>query len=88
MEHMLPMSGAEDLPAALSWEQICELHPDEWVCLADMDWVNETDFNLCSARVLGHGKTRKEPLAQARSWLKRYPSIGHFFTGSIRASLR
>ena len=37
-----------------------------------------------SARVVGHGKTRREPFDQARSWRDRYELIGHFFTGRIR----
>ncbi|HSK00445.1 MAG TPA: hypothetical protein VK932_04355 [Kofleriaceae bacterium] len=42
---------------------------------------------LGSARVAGHGKRRKDPLEQARPLQDRYPSMGHFFTGPIRAPL-
>ncbi len=71
----------------LSWKQICALHPDEWVCIVDVDWANDTDFDFRSARVVGHGKTRREPLDQARLLRERYPSIGHFFTGRVRAPI-
>src|SRR5215468_2369123 len=72
----------------LSWPEICARHPDEWVALVEIDWVNENDLDFRSARVAGHGKTRKEPLDQARPLRKRYDEIGHFFTGLIRAPLR
>ena len=71
----------------MTWRDICETYPDEWVVLVEVDWVNDTDFDFRSARVAGHGKTRKEPLVQARPLRDRYPSMGHFFTGRIRAPL-
>jgi hypothetical protein len=72
----------------LTWPEICECYPDEWVALVEIDWVNENDLDFRSARVAGHGKTRKEPLDQARPLRVRYDEIGHFFTGPIRAPLR
>lgn len=72
------------LSEALSWSDICERHPDEWVVLVEIDWVNDTDFDFRSARVAGHGKTRREPLEQARPLQAQYPSMGHFFTGRVR----
>jgi hypothetical protein len=71
----------------LTWKQICERYPEAWVVLVEVDWVNDTDFDFRSARVAGHGTTRKEPLVQARPLRDRYPSMGHFFTGRIRAPL-
>ena len=71
----------------MTWTQICERYPDQWVVLVEVDWVNDTDFDFRSARVAGHGDTRREPLAQARPLRDRYPSMGHFFTGPIRAPL-
>jgi len=72
----------------LTWKEICARYPDAWVCLVEIDWVNENDLDFHSARVVGHGKTRREPLAQARPLRARYEEIGHFFTGPIRAPLR
>jgi len=74
--------------APLTWSEICARYPDEWVALVEIDWVNENDLDFRSARVAGHGKTRKEPLDKARPLWKRYDEIGHFFTGPIRAPLR
>ena len=58
--------NAATVSEPLTWKQICERYPDEWVVLVEVDWVNDTDFEFRSARVAGHGKTRKEPLEQAR----------------------
>jgi len=54
------------LSAPLTWSEICARYPDEWVALVEIDWVNENDLDFRSARVAGHGKTRREPLDQAR----------------------
>jgi hypothetical protein len=69
----------------LTWEEIRARYPDEWVVLVEVDWVNDTDLDFRSARVAGHGKTRKEPLVQARPLQSRYPAMAHLFTGPIRA---
>jgi hypothetical protein len=84
-----PRSDREPaISESLSWPEICTRYPDQWVALVEIDWVNENDLDFHSARVAGHGKTRKEPLDQARPLRERYPEIGHFFTGPIRAPLR
>jgi hypothetical protein len=72
----------------LTWTEICARYHDEWVALVEIDWVNENDLDFRCARVAGHGKTRKEPLDQARPLRAQYDEIGHFFTGPIRAPLR
>jgi hypothetical protein len=36
--------------------------------------------------VIGHG-ARREQYEQARRWRSRYVSIGHFYTGRIRAPI-
>jgi hypothetical protein len=76
------------LSEPLTWREICARYPDEWVALVEIDWVNENDLDFRSARIVGHGKTRREPLAQARPLRARYDEVGHFFTGPIRAPLR
>ena len=70
----------------MTWAQIRQRHPNEWVALVDIDWVNETDFDFRSARVVGHG-SRREQYEQARAWSFRYPSMGHFYTGRMRAPI-
>jgi hypothetical protein len=67
----------------LTWAEICERYPDEWVCLVEIDCVEDHNFEFRSARVVGHGKTRREPLDQARPLHDRYDTIGHYYTGRI-----
>jgi hypothetical protein len=64
----------------LAWDEICKRYPDEWVCLVEIDRVEPQNFEFRTARVVGHGKTRREPLDQARPWREHYKSIGHYFT--------
>ena len=81
------MSAAEKLAppitAPLSWAEICELHPDAWVCLVEIERA-ANGIAISSARIIGHGKTQRESLAQVERWWKTYPVIGHFFTGKIK----
>jgi hypothetical protein len=60
------MSAAEKiLPASdelLSWAAICERHPDEWVCLVDLE--HAPDGSVRSARVVGHNRSMRQALAQ------------------------
>ena len=79
---------AANLSEALTWEQICQRYPDQWVVLVEVDWVEEDEDNLTfefrSARVASHGPTRREPLIQARPLRARYQEMAHYFTGQIR----
>jgi hypothetical protein len=84
MTHPAPAQTAS-ISEPLTWTQICERYPDQWVCIVEVDWANDRDFEFGTARVVGHGDTRKEPIDQARSWRDRYSEIGHFFTGRVRA---
>jgi len=81
------LAAEPPLSEPLTWKQICERYPDEWVALVEIDWVNDTGFDLRSARVAGHGKQRKEPMLQAAPLWARYHRIGHFYTGSARTPL-
>jgi hypothetical protein len=86
IEYLVSMDPIVSDP--LTWPEICARYPDEWVALVEIDWLNENDLEFRSARVAGHGRTRKAPLDQARPLRARYDEIGHFFTGPIRAPLR
>lgn len=72
--------GPPLLSEPLTWEQICDRYPNEWVCLVEIDEINDTDFEFRTARVVGHGKTRIAPYDQARPFREQYEEIGHFFT--------
>ena len=75
------------LSEPLTWAEICERYPNEWVCLVEIDRIEENNFAFRSARVAGHGKSRREPLDQARPLRARYEEIGHYFTGPVRAPI-
>jgi len=47
---------------AISWAEICMLHPDEWVCLLDIEL--EPDGSIRSARVVGHDPSAVDALDQ------------------------
>jgi hypothetical protein len=81
------MNAAAELALSISepmtWAEICELYRDQRVCLVEMDRSNAHSFGFRTARVVGHGKTRREAFAQARRWANHYDEIGHYFTGKI-----
>jgi hypothetical protein len=60
------MSTAQKLTpmetAPLSWARLCELYPNEWVCLFDVDTAPDGDIR--SARLISHDQSMKQALAQ------------------------
>ena len=80
-------AGAPEISEPLTWKQICERWPDEWVALVEIDWANDTDFEFGTARVVAHATKRREQYEQSRQWSSRYTSMGHFFTGRVRAPM-
>jgi hypothetical protein len=76
------MSAAEvlapEISEPLTWVEICTRYPDEWVCLVEMDRVHPFGFEFRSARVVGHGKTRRAPIEQAMRWRSHYDSIARW----------
>lgn len=77
----------EQLPERLTWKQIRDLYPDEWVVLVDTKWVNDTDFEFGTTIVLGHFKSRKEASPHIKVAFERYESVGSFWTGKIRGPI-
>lgn len=71
------------LTELLTWKQICERYPDQWVALVEMDWDDEND-GFSVARVAGHGATRRAPYDQMRAAGLAYETVGHFYTGRVR----
>jgi len=63
------MDAAEKLTVAIlepsTWAEICELCPDEWVCLVDVQ--HESSGAICSGRLIGHSPSMKEALRLAWS---------------------
>jgi hypothetical protein len=75
---------APTISEPMTWEQICQRYPDEWVCLVEIEWLHRSNFEFRTARVVGNGKARREPLVQARPWREHYRTIGHFHTAPLR----
>jgi hypothetical protein len=72
---------AAEISEPLTWAEICARYPDEWVCLVETDYVHPNGLEFRTARVIGHGKTRRDPFEQARPWRAHYGVIDHYFTG-------
>lgn len=68
----------------LNWNEICGRFPDEWVVLAEPDWVNDWDFEFGTAFVIGHRKHRAETASEISEARGRYREVGCFWTGEIR----
>ena len=76
------------LTEPLTWEQICERFPDQWVVLVEIEHEGEEHVgDIRTARVAGAGKTRRAPIDQARPFERGYPGFGHFYTGEIGRSI-
>lgn len=73
--------------AAMTWKEICERYPDQWVVLVDTDWVDGHNFDFRSARVVGHNVRRAAALAGARPVTAHCQRFGCFFTGPKRGPL-
>ena len=60
------MSAAEKMAPttteSLAWTDICRRHPDEWVCLVEVQ--HQTDGSIRSARLIGHHRSINEALEQ------------------------
>jgi hypothetical protein len=81
------MNAAEQIAPTitepLTWAEICECYPDEWVCVVDIDYDHPRVFDFRTARVVGHGKTKRKAFEQALPWWNHYKLIGRYFTGRL-----
>lgn len=71
----------------LTWKQICERYPDEWVVLVDTEWVNDTDSEFGTTIVLGHFKSRKEASPFIKAAFQHHREVGSFWTGELRGAI-
>lgn len=71
-------------PEPITWDEICARHPDRWVALADIEWVNDTDFEFTGAEVVATFVDRKgaSPTMKALHAANR-SSVGCFWTGQL-----
>jgi hypothetical protein len=79
------MSAAEKIAPTIAepllWAEFCALHPDEWVCLVEVE--HETEGAIRSARVVGHHRSIKDALKQVDSW-GSHPVVTYAHTGGRR----
>lgn len=73
-----------DLSERLTWPQIRERYPDQWVVLVEHDWDEHNLSSYNTARALACGASRAEALARARPALDAYNCYGCRYTGTIR----
>jgi hypothetical protein len=78
------MSDAQRVSEPMSWGEICEQFPDQWIALVALDWVDDRDEPFRTALVAGHG-SRREALQQAKPLRKLFVQMGPFFTGRAAA---
>ncbi|HEY0987678.1 MAG TPA: hypothetical protein VGD80_11530 [Kofleriaceae bacterium] len=81
---MSEAARVDQVPEHMSWKQICERYPDEWVVLVDASWVNDTDFEFGTASVIGHFKSRKDASPHIKAAFQHHREVGSFWTGAIR----
>jgi hypothetical protein len=74
-------------PERLSWSEICERYPDEWVVVTNIDRDNDTDLEFRAASVLGHFKRRKEASPRIKGALADHDDVGCYWTGEIRGPI-
>jgi hypothetical protein len=80
------MNDARTVSEPMTWSEICEQFPDQWIALVALDWVDDRDKPFRTALVAGHG-TRREALQQARPLIKLFARMGPFFTGQAPADV-
>ena len=75
----------------LTWEEICQRYPDEWVVVVEIERVDESDetddvaIEFCTAVVIAHHKTRKEASPSVKAAFQHYEEVGKFWTGVLKA---
>lgn len=71
----------------LTWKQMCERFPEEWVVVAEAVRDSETDYGFGTAVVLGHFKRRKDASPYIKSAFETHAEIGCYWTGKIRGPI-
>ena len=71
----------------LTWDEICERYPDQFVCLVDIARVERRSPEIEAAQVVGHGPTHDSAFAPIRDHAERYPRFAVRFTGMCNEPL-
>ncbi|MCE9575504.1 MAG: hypothetical protein K8W52_20295 [Deltaproteobacteria bacterium] len=69
----------------LSWAEIRERFPDQWVGLVEVVRNSQVALDIGHARVVCHSAAPGEVLRRLRPLRARHADAAHFFTGRIRA---
>jgi hypothetical protein len=68
----------------LTWAEICERYPDQWVVLADIARTNRNDFAFTGAEVIAAFTDRKAATPTMKDLhAANRRSVGCFFTGKL-----
>ncbi|MEX2215852.1 MAG: hypothetical protein WD768_17205 [Phycisphaeraceae bacterium] len=73
-----------DFGPKLSWEEICEQHPSEWVLLVDLDSTEQHE--VTAGRVVWYGDSNDE--AYERGADLEAPEAAVLFTGPLRTDVK
>ena len=72
-----------EISEPLTRPEICTRYPNEWVVIAEMDYVHPDGFEFRTAHVIGHSTTRREAFDQALRVRDHFPFVANFYTGHI-----
>jgi hypothetical protein len=68
----------------LTWKEIRERYPDQWVVLADIARINRTDFAFTGAEVVATFAERKAATPTMKEMhAANRRSVGCYFTGKL-----
>jgi len=84
MSDVLPLSSPRE---RMSWGEICQHFPGEWVVLVDADWVDDHNFEFGTAHVFAHRSRRGEATKDMGAACRSFENVGCFFTGRIRGAI-
>ncbi len=73
---------APRLPERLTWAEMCERYPDQWVCLVKAELSPSSREQVRAGHVVGHGMPLGQAIEQARPW-EAHHEIGRFHTGPV-----
>ena len=85
--------AAANAHARLTWDEIRQRYPDEWVVLVEIERADESDeaddmaIEFCTAVVIAHHKTRKAASPSVKAAFQRYEEVGKFWTGELKAPI-
>ncbi len=85
------MDAAEQIASVqtdlLPWAEICERHPDQYVCLVDIVHPPLQSPEIIMARVVGHGPTHDAAFEPIRDLGQQYPRFSIRYTGTCTEPL-